>query len=420
MEPKAFRTSAQPVLVLATVLNFVSLGSFMMVMPLGPDLVREIGLNANHTGLLSGGATFIAAVCGFLAAPYLDRWPRKFLIGLFFTIRSLLILGCGAVNNAESLIALFLLSGCVNGPGIAVLMASVIDATPPAKRGQAMAFVSSAFSLAAIIAVPLSLEMARWSSWRTPFVVFGLSGLLLAAAAWIFFPAQRPSSAPAQARSSFRQLLAPQAFRWALMMVAIQVFGHFLIVPNIANFFVFNLGFPRAELSVLYFVGGVASLIILQLCGRILDRGFTKPIVLGLNALLLFGILGGFVKPGYMSLYIAFTLFMAMSSGRTSVTTAIISKIPEPQQRASFMSLQGTVSNLAAGLAGTFSSWFLSLDTSGALIGMPSLGILSCACLLIALYVLVEGVLPRVPAAADSVPVTSTVPAPQATQGQRS
>ena len=62
---------------LAMFINMLSLGSLMMVMPLGPDFVRHLGMAASHVGYVSGGATLAAACRAALSAPCLERLGRK-------------------------------------------------------------------------------------------------------------------------------------------------------------------------------------------------------------------------------------------------------------------------------------------------------------------------------------------------------
>lgn len=79
---------------LAMLINMLSLGSLMMVMPLGPDLVRELGIPASHVGYISGGATLSAALSAVITAPWLDRFARKPSLVLLLVMRFALLLGC--------------------------------------------------------------------------------------------------------------------------------------------------------------------------------------------------------------------------------------------------------------------------------------------------------------------------------------
>ncbi len=77
---------------LAMLINLLSIGSLMMVMPLGPDLVRDLGMQASHVGYISGGATLASALSMALAAPWLDRLKRKQALVILLTLRFALLI----------------------------------------------------------------------------------------------------------------------------------------------------------------------------------------------------------------------------------------------------------------------------------------------------------------------------------------
>ena len=83
---------------LAMLINMLSIGSLMMVMPLGPDLVRELGMTASHIGYISGGATLAAALSGFVSAPWLDHFDRKRALVALIVLRFLLLRSCAWVR----------------------------------------------------------------------------------------------------------------------------------------------------------------------------------------------------------------------------------------------------------------------------------------------------------------------------------
>ena len=79
MDESMYRPHTRSVVHLALLINMLSLGSLMMVMPLGPDFISALSMDAKNIGYISGGATFASAIVGFLAAPYLDRFNRNML-----------------------------------------------------------------------------------------------------------------------------------------------------------------------------------------------------------------------------------------------------------------------------------------------------------------------------------------------------
>lgn len=348
---------------LALLINMLSMGCMMMVMPLGPELVTRLGMLPEQTGYFSGGATLGAALLGLLAAPWLDRVNRKPALLVLLVLRFLLLMACALAEDSQTLLLLFILSGCVAGPLGAILMAAVLDLVPPAERGRRLAYVGMAFSLAAILIVPAALVLAQWSGWQSPFLLFGAGGLLLALLCAIWLPSLPVNRAPAG--QGMRQLLGSPLCQGALFILCLQMFGHFLLIPHFANYFQFNLGFPREQIASLYLCGGLASMATMRLCGGWIDQGRAQGAILLTSLALALITLVGFALPAGLPLYLLFTLFMALSSARASTTLAVTAAIPAPHQRAAFMSFQGSVTNVAAGLGSLFSANISGLRRGG-------------------------------------------------------
>ncbi|MCE2596999.1 MFS transporter [Motilimonas cestriensis] len=387
------------VLRLALLINMLSIATLMMVMPLAADFVTHLDMKAEHIGYISGGATLASALVGFFIAPYLDRFDRKHALIGFLVVRSVFIVLCGLSTTQSELLTLFILAGCFAGPVSGLMMASVIDVADIKERGKAVAFVASGFSLAAIIMVPLSLELSARVSWQVNFYFFGVLGLVLAGFCWHFMPNLRAHLKPNnQPTASHANMLFSPAVIIACSAVAISMFGHFLLVPNLSSFFQFNLNFPREHISLLYLFGGVASLVAMRFFGRTIDKGWIMSTLWISSLFVAATVYLGFISLGSLSVYIIFILFMAFSSARTAAISAITSRVPAPHQRAAFMSYQGTVSSLAAGAASMASSVLLTSNTHGELIGIQSLAsltILTTFCAPIAIFLLLRSLRAR-------------------------
>ncbi|MDZ7867964.1 MAG: MFS transporter [Rheinheimera sp.] len=358
---------------LAFAIHLVSLGGFMMLMPLGPDLTRNLQLPSDEIGLLTGWATLVAACCGLLLAPWLDRANRRTVLLLCLAGKSVLLALAAQAQQLWQLYLFYLLSAALAGPLSAVLMAAVLDLTPPSQRGRAMALMGAAFPLAAILMVPLALQTAIWLSWRWSFGFFVAAGLALCLATYWLMPSL-PGHASA-GLASLRQLLRQRDCQLAAALLALTMAAHFLLIPNLSAYFQFNLGFAREQISLLYAVGGVISLLWLQLCGRWADRGYQSALVYGSSVCLAFAALAGLVWP-LLSVWSFFCLLMAMSAVRSAVLMGSFSDIPAPMQRAAFMSLLGTVSNLAAGCGSVLASAWLGQQEQQ-LTGMAEMGLLN-------------------------------------------
>ncbi|WP_036759719.1 MFS transporter [Photobacterium halotolerans] len=370
--------NAKSVLRLALLINMLSVGTLMMVMPLRPDLVRDIGLQGEHIGYISGGATFGSAIIGFFLAPVLDRYDRRAALTLFLLLRSVLIALCGLATTPEQLLLMFIAAGCFSGPLSGLIMASVLDVTKVAERGRAMAFVASGFSLAAIIIVPASLLLAQWLNWQMTFFFFGGMGLILAVAVRICIPSLLPQQhmpgSPVALSAGLSGMIGSMPFLLAMAMMGSSLFGHFLLVPNLSAYFQFNLGFPRDEISYLYLLGGIMSILAMRYSGRMMDKGSGQTALLGLSAIVAAVVYYGFVSDSSDKwVYLIFMILMASSSARSAVLAAFTSRVPPPQYRAAFMTYQSTVSNLAAGVASIVGSIYLVSGPEHQLLGLDTL-----------------------------------------------
>ena len=57
--------------------QFVNVLDFMMVMPLGPDFAKDLGIPLSHLGYIGGAYTASASVAGVAGAFFLDRFDRR-------------------------------------------------------------------------------------------------------------------------------------------------------------------------------------------------------------------------------------------------------------------------------------------------------------------------------------------------------
>jgi predicted MFS family arabinose efflux permease len=75
-------TSERLLIFLVGAIQFVNILDFMMVMPLGPDFAKALGISTAHLGVVGGSYTAAAAVAGIVAAPLLDRFDRRTALGV--------------------------------------------------------------------------------------------------------------------------------------------------------------------------------------------------------------------------------------------------------------------------------------------------------------------------------------------------
>ena len=251
------------VVVLAGV-QFTHIMDFMVLMPLGPQLMRVMHISAREFSFLVAAYTLSAAIAAFMTAMFIDRFDRKqsllFLYGGF----SASTLLCGLAPDYITLLMARALAGAFGGVAGAAVYSIIGDAIAQERRGRATGAVMSAFSISAIAGVPTGLYLATLFDWRAPFLFLALmSSSLILVAAWRILPSMRghlrhgvPHVHPLQ---QAKAIFADTNHRRALALPATLVFGGFSVIPLLSPYAVGNVGLKESDLAYIYFFGGLAT-----------------------------------------------------------------------------------------------------------------------------------------------------------------
>jgi len=152
-------------------INFIHIVDFMILMPLGPQLMRLFEISPSEFGLLVSSYTFSAGISSFFGAFFLDRFDRKKILFWVYVGFTVATLGCALSPSYGILLLARILSGLFGGLTSALILAIIGDVVPDARRGRAMGLVMAAFSVASVLGVPLGLFLAGLSDWHTPFFI---------------------------------------------------------------------------------------------------------------------------------------------------------------------------------------------------------------------------------------------------------
>ena len=191
----------------------------------------------------------------------------------------------------------------------------------------------------------------------------------------------------------------------AYAFMACIMFGNFMIVPNISAHVQMNLGYPRSQLGLLYFVAGMISFFSMRLAGKMIDRSSSTHTAIAFTVLMLAALFFGFIwYQSGVPVLIIFVVFMVGSSGRMVSAQTLSSKIPSADERGAFMSVQSAVMHFASATGAYYSSLVL-VEKDGLLLHVPRLGIFSAGLALIIplLFWWVERQVKRRPASPTAV-----------------
>ncbi|HMT81143.1 MAG TPA: MFS transporter [Azonexus sp.] len=372
-------------------IQFSHILDFMIMMPLGPVLMKAFGIGTHAFGLLVASYSFSAAVSGILAATFVDLFERKRLLLIAFGLFALSTLACALAPSYSMLMVARGLAGVFGGIMGALVQTMIGDAIPFSRRARASGIVASAFSISTIAGVPMSLWLANHFGWRMPFMFIGALSVMFIGIGLRFLPELRhhlSDEKRAHLLSATFSVLGDTNHLRALLFSALIIFSGFTVIPYITVYAVNNVGIPLHQIPIIYLVGGSATFISARLIGHWADKHgkvevYRKVALLAMLPLLAVTHVGTVPLWGWL---ICTTAFFVLTSGRMIPAMAIISSSAQPKLRGTFMSLNGTVQSLAMGLATTLAGFVTSLDDSGRIVGYPLVGYVAVAANLIAVW----------------------------------
>jgi predicted MFS family arabinose efflux permease len=363
------------ILLLLASIQFAHTMDFMVMMPLGPQLMRLFNLSPAEFGHIVSAYGISSGIAGFILAPFIDRYDRKqflrfCMIGLFAGT-----LLCGLAPTASILLLARCIAGFFGGALGGLVQAVISDVFPPQRRGYAISRVMIAFSISSILGLPVGLALANRFGWHMPFFIVSAMLLILFFAALIRFP-RMVSHIDNKVTTKERVMQLSHLFveRQAIvgfMMTFFIIAGQFMVITYISPFIVKNLSFSESYLPLMYFLGGAASIITMPLIGKATDAHGTSKIF---PAGVLISIFPLFVLTHltttniYVILSVT-TLFMICMGARMVPYSSLLTTVVEPQKRGAYLSMNSSVQSLAQGGAALLGGVLISENAAGQLEG---------------------------------------------------
>ncbi|QDE92477.1 MFS transporter [Myxococcus xanthus] len=371
--PNQRQVSERAVVALIGAVQFVNILDFVMVMPLGPDFAKELGIASSHIGIIGGAYTAAASVAGLAGGYFLDRFDRRKALAVSMLGLVVATAAGGFATGMSTLLLARVVAGIFGGPATSLSLSIIADLVPVERRGRALGAVMGAFSVASVAGVPMALKLAEFGGWRVPFFAVAAMGLLVVLGAIFYLPPVRGhlDAGPRQ-QAGVLELLGNRDIQLSYVMTALVMMAGFVLIPNLSAYLQQNVGYPRDLLWLPYFVGGIASFATLRVAGPMVDRyGSFKVGTVG-SALVLLSTYVGFVHlPGWMPIPVIFTLFMVAMGTRNVAYNTLTSRVPDTPVRARFMSLQSAVQHMAAAVGAFLSARLLTDLPDGTLGGIP-------------------------------------------------
>ncbi len=372
--------------------QFTHIMDFMIVMPMGPQLMRLFEISPRQFGFLVSAYTFTAGASGILGAFFIDRFDRKSALLTAYVGFTIGTLACAIAPNYMFLLLARALAGLFGGVLGALIFSVVGDAITFEKRGRAMGIVMASFSMASVLGVPTGIYLATRISWHAPFVLVGIAATVNLLMLWRFMGPMRAHLLSPETRPNPWHVIGGIATNRnqmnALIFMVFMMLSQFLLIPFFSPSMVANVGFLETDLPYIYFWGGLLTIFTSPLVGRAADRYgkariFTIAACLLLIPVLIITHLGP--TPMWVAL-LATTMFFICGNARFIPAMAMITSTVKPATRGSFMAINSSVQSLSSGTASLIGGLIVETGPGGQLLHYNHLGYLSAGLSLLAIY----------------------------------
>jgi predicted MFS family arabinose efflux permease len=378
-------------------INFVNIMDFMIMMPLGPNLIKTFNITASDFGILVSSYSISAFISGIITTFIINKFERKdylmrifigFLIGTF---------ACGLAPTYQTLLIARFVTGLFGGVLGAIILAIVSDAVPFERRGQAMGIIMAAFSLASVLGVPFGIFMAThtkqydYLGWHAPFLFLAVLGIPVYFLVRKFVPRQTVAIQLAAKQmdvgKNIESIFTNKNNLLALLFGVVMMMGHFCIIPFLSPYMVSNVGMREEDLPLIYLVGGGVTIFTSPLIGKLADK-FGKLVIFIVLALLytipVFLITN--LDPHPLPLVLTITGVFFIFSGRFIPMQAMVTGAVDPKIRASFMSFNSSIQQLANGVS-AFLAGLVVTTVDGKLVNYNLLGYFSVGMALLSILI---------------------------------
>jgi predicted MFS family arabinose efflux permease len=365
----------------------------MVLSPLGAQLMEELKISTSQFGWVVSAYAFSAGGAGIIAAGFADRFDRKKLLLFFYTGFIFGTILCAIAPSYQFLLMARIVTGLFGGVLGSVSFAIITDLFKLEVRGRVMGFVQMAFAASQILGIPVGLVLANNFGWHSPFWMIVVFSILVCVLLMFYMKPIDGHLELKNDRNAFQHLaktISNTTHIRAFLATVLLATGGFMLMPFGSAFSIHNLGLTMKQLPILYGITGVSSILFGPLLGKLADRIgkfnlFFIGTAISMAMVAIYTHLQ--VTPLWVVTALNIILFVGISSRMIS-SSALISAIPQPQDRGAFMAINSAIQQLSGGVAAALAGIIVVKTESGYLEHYPELGYVVMVSMVIALVMM--------------------------------
>lgn len=362
-----------------TILQFCIVLDFAVMAPLGAQLMRELQISSREFSILVSSYAFSAGISGILLSGIADKFDRKkmlivilvgFIVGTFL---------CGIAPGYHFLIVARIVAGFFGGVLSAISFAIITDVFAFEVRGRVMSFVQMAFAGSQVLGIPIGLYFASTVGWHVPFyIIVGIAIIALLIILKYIRPVNNHlnNGDNPGVLKRFSSILTNRNYLAAFATTFFLATGGFLIMPFASPFLVNNIGIDEIDLTLIFFVTGLATLVFSPIFGWMSDK-YGKFNLFALGSTLASVMIYLFTQLETASLgYVILinTILAVFVSSRIITSSALLTAIPAKEERGAFMNINSSIQQLSGGVATYLGGMMLIQNDMGGFENFETLG----------------------------------------------
>lgn len=371
------------------ILQFTVVLDFMVLSPLGTILLPELNINTTQFGLVVSAYAISAFAMGIISAGFADKFDRKKFLLFFYGGFMAGTAMCALSETYEMLLIARIITGLFGGVISSISFAIVTDLFKVEFRGRVMGFIQMAFAASQILGLPIGLKLAESFGWHSTFWMIVLFGIPLGIVLFIYLKpidGHLKIKSETKALTHLKKTLTNPVHAKAFAATVLLATGGYMMMPFGSTFSTNNMGISLKDIPYLYAITGVFSIIAGPLIGKLSDKMgrykiFLAGSILSIVMVLYYTRLG--ITPFWICVAINVLLFIGIT-GRIVSSSALISMVPEPQNRGSFMSVNASIQQLSGGISSAIAGMIVAPGLDGKLLHYEVLGYVVTSTMIIA------------------------------------
>jgi predicted MFS family arabinose efflux permease len=381
------------VIAIISLTQFTVILDLMVLAPIGAILRPALKITIPQFSHVVSAYAFAAGASGLLAAGFADKFDRKKLLLFFYSGFILGTFLCAIAPDYDFLLMARIVTGLFGGVISSVSFAIITDLFKMEVRGRVMGFAQMSFAVSQIIGLPVGIVLANKFGWHSPFMMIVVLAILIGLAIFTFLKPVDAHLKIKSDRNAFQHLIktvSTSDYIKGFMATVLLATGGSMLMPYGSDFSTRNLGLTIDQLPWLYGTTGVFSIIIGPIAGKLSDKFgkynlFVVGSILAIIMVVIYTHLG--ITPLWQVISLNVILFAGILSRMISAS-ALMSAVPEPQDRGAFMSINSSIQQMAGGLATLAAGKIITENGKAPLENYPMIGYVVMVSALITIFMM--------------------------------